>query len=114
MAALDVVHRRLAGAGLDDFCLVLHSHKANKKNVLEQLGKVLDLSKKKVKLSDEAYQKLDILQADKNKLNDYADQVYTIIEPLGKSIYEANGIVANLAAYDDFIFAIDNVRNISK
>ena len=31
MAALDVVHRRLAGAGLDDFCLVLHSHKANKK-----------------------------------------------------------------------------------
>lgn len=114
MAALDVVHRRLAGAGLDDFCLVLHSHKANKKNVLEQLGKVLDLSKKKVKLSDEAYQKLDILHADKNKLNDYADQVYTIIEPLGKSIYEANGIVANLAAYDDFIFAIDNVRNISK
>ena len=114
MAALDVVHRRLAGAGLDDFCLVLHSHKANKKNVLEQLSKVLDLSQKKVKLSDEAYHKLDTLQEDKNKLNAYADQVYAIIEPLKKSIYEANGIVANLEAYEDFIFAIDNIRNITK
>ena len=114
MAALDVVHRRLAGAGLDDFCLVLHSHKANKKSVLEQLGKVLDLSQKKVTLSDEAYHKLDALQADKDKLNDYANQVYAIIDPLGKSIYEANGIVANLDTYDDFIFSIDDIRNVTK
>lgn len=114
MAALDVVHRRLAGAGLDDFCLVLHSHKASKKNVLEQLGKVLDLSRKKVILSDEAYQKLDALQADKDKLNDYANQIYAIINPLGKSIYEANGIIANLDAYEDFIFTIDNVRQVTK
>lgn len=114
MAALDVVYRRLAGAGLDDFCLVLHSHKANKKNVLEQLSKVLDLSQKKVTLSDEAYHKLDTLQADKDKLNDYANQVYAIIDPLGKSIYEANGIVANLDSYDDFIFTIDNVRKVTK
>lgn len=114
MAALDVVHRRLASAGLDDFCLVLHSHKANKKNVLEQLSKVLNLSQKKVTLTDEAYQKLDALQADKDKLNDYANQVYAIIKPLEKSIYEANGIVANLDSYDDFIFSIANIRNITK
>lgn len=114
MAALDVVHRRLAGAGLDDFCLVLHSHKANKKNVLEQLSKVLALSQKKVTLSDEAYHKLDTLQADKDKLNAYANQVYAIIDPLGKSIYEANGIVANLDSYEDFIFTIDNVRKVTK
>lgn len=114
MAALDVVHRRLASAGLDDFCLVLHSHKANKRSVLDQLQKVLDLSLKKVSLSDEAYQKLDILQADKTKLNDYADQVYAVVEPLGKSIYEANGIVANLESYDDIIFSVENVRETSK
>ena len=34
MAALEVVHRRLTNAGLDDFCLILHSHKANKRAVL--------------------------------------------------------------------------------
>ncbi|MGN1457114.1 MAG: DUF4011 domain-containing protein, partial [Acutalibacteraceae bacterium] len=114
MAALDVVHRRLASAGLDDFCLVLHSHKANKRNVLDQLGKVLEFSQKKVTLSDEAYQKLDILQADKNKLNDYAAQIYEIIEPLGKTIYQANGIIANLDKYDDFIFSINDIRNTTK
>ena len=114
MAALDVVHRRLASAGLDDFCLVLHSHKANKRNVLDQLGKVLDLSQKKVKLTDEAYQKLNVLQADKDKLNAYAEQVYEKIEPLGKSIYEVNGIVANLDSYDDYIFDISDIRNVTK
>jgi primosomal protein N' len=30
MAALEVVHRRLRDVGLADFCLELHSHKANK------------------------------------------------------------------------------------
>jgi very-short-patch-repair endonuclease len=37
MAALDVVYRRLKEAGLGDFCLELHSNKANKKAVLDQL-----------------------------------------------------------------------------
>ena len=54
------------------------------------------------------------MQADKDKLKDYANQVYAIIDPLGKSIYEANGIVANLDSYDDFIFTIDNVRKVTK
>lgn len=37
MAALDVVYRRLKEVGLGDFCLELHSNKANKKAVLDQL-----------------------------------------------------------------------------
>jgi very-short-patch-repair endonuclease len=38
MAALDVVHRRLCERGLGRFCLELHSSKANKRAVLDQLG----------------------------------------------------------------------------
>lgn len=64
MAALDVVHRRLSGSGLDDFCLVLHSHKANKKEILEQLDNALQLGKKEGKLQEEAMLKLQSLQAD--------------------------------------------------
>lgn len=37
MAALDVVHERLRKAGLGDFCLELHSAKANKRAVIDQL-----------------------------------------------------------------------------
>lgn len=114
MAALDVVHRRLANAGLDDFCLVLHSHKANKRSVLDQLGKVLSLGQKKASVSDEAYQKLATLQEDKEKLNNYAHQVYETVEPLGKSIYEVNGIIANLEEYGDYIFSISDIRSVSK
>lgn len=39
MAALEVVYKRLKDVGLGDFCLELHSNKANKKDVLQQLGK---------------------------------------------------------------------------
>lgn len=35
-AALEVVHKRLKRIGLEDFCLELHSHKANKKEALSQ------------------------------------------------------------------------------
>lgn len=35
MAALEVVHKRLKGAGLEPFCLTLHSYKANKRNILD-------------------------------------------------------------------------------
>jgi hypothetical protein len=41
MAALDVVHRRLVREGLGDFCLELHSHKANKKEVTASLAAAL-------------------------------------------------------------------------
>jgi len=38
MAALNVVHQRLKQRGLGPFCLELHSNKANKRAVLDQLG----------------------------------------------------------------------------
>lgn len=109
MAALDVVYRRLTAAGLNDFCLVLHSYKANKKAVLEQLETVLNLAKKRAELSDDAYLKLDTLERDREKLNQYANQIFENVNPLGKSIYEVNGILANLNEYEDVIFPLENI-----
>lgn len=113
MAALDVVHRRLTASGLDDFCLVLHSHKANKKDVLAQLDHSLQLARNGAKMSDEAYQNLHRLQSDKEKLNEYVTQIHTVIKPLNKTIYEVHGMLANLELYDDVIFSIDNIEKIS-
>lgn len=111
MAALEVVHKRLSAAKLTDFCLTLHSYKANKKEVLEQLSKVLNLSRKKANLSDEAYQKLTLLQTDKEKLNAYAQQIYETIQPFGKSIYQVNGYLANLETYENVVFNIPDVAS---
>ena len=111
MAALEVVHRRLTSAGLNDFCLILHSYKANKRAVLDQLGSTLALAQKKATLSDEVFQKLELLQSNKKRLNDYAAQVFDTVMPLGKSIYQVNGELAHLESYDYVIFRIDNVGN---
>ncbi len=45
MAALSVVQKRLAKLGLDPFCLELHSNKAQKRAVLSQLEKTLNIKK---------------------------------------------------------------------
>lgn len=113
MAALDVVHRRLKDAGLDDFALVLHSYKANKKDVLDQLGRSLELSDNKVKLADEAYRSLDQLLSDRKRLNDYSSQLHEIIAPLNKSIFDANGEIAECCDVEDIVFSVDDVRNVS-
>lgn len=113
MAALDVVHKRLTSAGLDDFCLVLHSHKANKKSVLEQLRKALSLARNKAQLSDEAYMKLETLYQDKEKLNQYAEQIFETVHPLNMTIYQVNGILAELNDYPDVIFSIPDIRSTS-
>ncbi len=39
MAALEVVYRRLEERGLGDFCLEVHSHKASKLDILQQLNR---------------------------------------------------------------------------
>lgn len=114
MAALEVVHRRLTNAELDDFCLILHSHKANKKAVLNQLNDVLKIADKKVNLNDVAFQKLDALQSYKEKLNEYVFQLVTNISPLDKSIFDANSILAHLNSYDEIIFSIKDVDKITK
>lgn len=44
MAALSVVHRRLQNIGLGDFCLELHSNKANKNQVLGHIINTLSLA----------------------------------------------------------------------
>ena len=43
LAALEVVHRRLVTINLGPFCLELHSSKAKKVEVLQQLSKALDI-----------------------------------------------------------------------
>lgn len=112
-AALDVVYSKLESAGLGDFCLVLHSYNSNKRNVLDQLEKSIDLSDSKAEISEQAYRNLEALEIKRDQLNEYVNQLHKKIEPLGKTIYEANGIISNLESTDDVIFNIENIRQVS-
>ncbi|SDJ82459.1 DUF4011 domain-containing protein [Paenibacillus naphthalenovorans] len=107
MAALEVVHKRLTQAGLSDFCLTLHSHRANKKEVLNDLGNTLALSRFKV--HDEAVSQLELLEKQREKLNRYITELHTPIQPLNLTLYSVNGKLAKLYETPDVIFSIDNV-----
>ena len=58
MAALEVVHGRLERLGLSAICLELHSHKANKKAVLDELARTLALGRPKPQASAERLERL--------------------------------------------------------
>ncbi|MBP3955842.1 DUF4011 domain-containing protein [Gemmata sp. G18] len=94
-AALEVVKRRLDRCGLGDFCLELHSHKANKREVVTELGRCLEL--KPVGAPDVDSQ-LSQLAESRRKLNDFVAELHAVRAPLGMSVFRVHGEVAKLGS----------------
>lgn len=86
MAALDVVHRRLQNIGLGDFCLELHSNKANKNTVLGHIINTLSLADTPAEqnLDDKASEIAAPLEKLQKELDAMHKKRY-----LGFSLYEA-------------------------
>lgn len=100
MAALSVVQKRLEAIGLAPFCLELHSNKAKKKDVLEQLERSLNTSKFK---SPEEY----LVQAERlynlrKELNDEVNALHKKRD-FGFSLYEAITYFEKYRDYTDCI-----------
>ena len=110
MAALDAVFKRLRDKGLADLCLEAHSHKATKKEVLDQLGRALDART----LSDRQRRGfLEELAESRGALNAVAAELHLPREPLGLSLYEANGQVALAADVPDLPFVFVAPESVS-
>jgi len=94
MAALEVVFQRLQNASLGHFCLQLHSHRANKREVIQGLYKTYgeQLQPKKGLTDFEAKQ----LVERRKKLNDYVHSLHVIRQPLGCSAFDGFGWVSQL------------------
>jgi very-short-patch-repair endonuclease/DNA polymerase III delta prime subunit len=95
MAALEVVHGRLERLGLGSICLELHSSKANKKTVLEEIARTIALGKPKAQPTVE---RVEALQAAIDRLNRHAEVMNTPIEPAGVTPYQVIGQLAQLYA----------------
>lgn len=93
VAALEVVKRRLDNCNLGDFCLELHSHKANKKVVIDELGRCLDLPRQFANLSDK---ELSDLFNVRRKLNQYSRALHQPRDPMSISLFEAVGRYSRL------------------
>ncbi len=85
MAALSVVQKRLAKLGLDPFCLELHSNKTQKKTVLSQLEKTLNIRRTK-EPEDYAKTAAELFETRK-KLNSTISAIHKK-QPCGMSLYD--------------------------
>lgn len=84
MAALNVVYTRLSQVGLGPFCLELHSNKAQKAHVIEQLSSTLDTVR--ARSADEWARLADQLAALRAELNRYVHALHAKRES-GESIF---------------------------
>ncbi|WP_301002424.1 DUF4011 domain-containing protein [Capsulimonas corticalis] len=111
MAALDAVFKRLRDKGLADLCLEAHSHKANKKDVLDQLRRALHARRQTLSGAEFSVEELD-------EIRDALAQVVTALhapqEPLGLSVYEANGVVTQAVTTMELPFAFIAPEQVSR
>lgn len=82
LAALEVVRRRLDQAGLGLFCLELHSHKTDKRKLLDELEERLAATGSFREPKDLA-EKQTLLQRAKQQLIEYADLINMPFSELG-------------------------------
>lgn len=108
MAALEVVYRNLQRVGLADFCLQLHSHKANKSLVVKELAETLN--KPKTQANGEVLQDLEVLEKRKEFLNSYVKALHKIRQPLGKNVFQIHGEITKLSEYPDIQFRVINIE----
>ena len=92
MAALNVVHRNLEKVGLADFCLEIHSHKVDKRQVRDSLRKRNDLITRNVGITSEIAQ----LNAVKESLGKYILAIARPVGPKDETVYEVLGKSENL------------------
>ncbi len=111
MAALEVVKRRLDSVNLGEACLELHSHKANKRELHNELKRILDLGRPTMTRLEE---EIRFLHPMINELNQYCTSVNSEISKSGYSAQEVMGNLLKITTHNkDYKFPKINVENIS-
>ncbi len=93
MAALEVVKRRLDAMNLGDAVLELHSHKANKKSLIAELERTLNIPKPQIKVDDYDYTALQYLR---QRIEDLVKAMNTPILESGQTPVDLIGKIAEL------------------
>ncbi len=95
-AALEVVQKRLHHANLGDYTLELHSHKATRKEVAQQLGAALNYHPAAPAPMSET--SISQLRQRRQQLSERARAVNEVRRPLRRSVHQVIGRIAELQA----------------
>ena len=87
MAALEVVKSRLDRAGLGDFCLELHSHKSQKRKVLDDIDARIT-KQSRLENYENIDVDIDLYEEKKTQLNQYAYEINGLWSNTGLTIHE--------------------------
>lgn len=87
MAALQVVKSRLSRAGLGDFCLELHSHKTQKKQVYENIAQRIN-KQRKFRYPSSIDIDIQMYEEKKEALTAYADLINSQWKNTGRTIHQ--------------------------
>lgn len=94
MAALEVVHSRLADRGLERFCLEAHSTKAGKTKIIDELKRTLYADGDRD--GGVFAEQLADLQKLRVQLNEYVQELHAPRAPLGRSLHQVLGRILQL------------------
>ena len=107
LAALNVVYEKLKQAGLEEFCLELHSHKANKKDVIADLCQTIRKAPTRVK--EEAAAEISAKIKAQKQLDTYAAELHKPRPVVGKSLFQLISAHAALNRAEDIDYMIPEV-----
>ncbi len=94
MAALEVVYNRLKEKDLDEYCLELHSYKANKREVINELRRALTEHLKSGRGMSE--EEIDRLKHRRTQLNAYVESLHKTRQPSNTSAYKLLNEISKL------------------
>ena len=94
MAALEVVHKRLAARHLRNYILELHSHNTNKRAIVAEI----DRARRERLVARQVMTDLEFaqLKTARDELNSYVGTLHRRLYPLGRSPYQVLGRLATL------------------
>ena len=112
LAALNVVYEKLEQAGLSEFCLQLHSHKANKKEVIADICHTLRT--KKSTISSKADLEIELKKKAERQLDAYATELHRQRPVIEKSLYQLYEAYAALRFMPDVEWTVPQLSSKGK
>ncbi len=112
MAALEVVKNRLAQRGLGEFCLEVHSHKMDKRKVIDELMRSLSNTQPTIPKADYKFQQHELKQL-KGELNAYIKQMHEPRFELGMSHHRIQGYLAKYFDAPQLRFSVSDLDKVS-
>ncbi|MCR5611241.1 MAG: DUF4011 domain-containing protein [Clostridiales bacterium] len=108
-AALNVVYEKLKKAGLSDFCLELHSHKANKNVVINELNRTLEAAP--IRYPRGAFDEIRRKKEALSKLDEYEKALHANRSPVNKSLYQLFELYSSDRGFPEIHFRLKDIEN---